>query len=223
MLGRARCRTSGEILLFNFGNLLGFILLFWQRIAMNDKIKPWSAPIDDFEKINKDSVKFIFETAEKRLKHLLEVSDRTTNRAYSFLTTCIPLVAFLLASLFKHYFGNEADNLPCFLLPLLWGAVLICIGSTALLLQVVTPRDMHQIGREPKHIFTKELLLDERYQNENQYKLLLVAETEEFQSRIDFMQSQSNNRVGKVKLALYLLVGCAFIALFDLLLLVLFQ
>lgn len=164
-------------------------------------------PFLDIKNLDKDAVKFIFESGEKRLKHLLEVSDRTTNRAFTILSGLIPLVAFLLSVLYKHYFGGAAGLLAAELFWLSWLSLVAALAAMILLTLIVFPRSMHQLGREPKKLLTVDLLQHEYYTDS--YKLLLYIESEELQGRIDYMQRQSNRRVRLFKAALMIIAGYA--------------
>ena len=166
----------------------------------------WEAPIKDLNLLNKDAAKFVFESAEKRLKHLLEVSDRTTNRAVAVVTALIPLTAFLLTTLYKHYWGGIESLLEDKMILLVWASIVVCLISLVLFGIVIFPRNMHQMGREPNQLFTEEFLEDEYYQDELQYKSYLVSETEDFQGRITFMQVQNNRRIKLFKWALLAIV-----------------
>lgn len=183
----------------------------------------WQAPFDLFNQLDKDSAKLLFDLAEKRLKNILETADKTTNRAYIVLTATIPLVAFLFSALFKHYFGATDTHLSGLLLVACWLTILVSLISNAFLLRVAFPRDMHQVGREPKMLFTNELLTDTYYQEDKQAKMLLIYETEDLQQRIDYMQTQSNNRVYWFKTAVFLLFGYAFLCFIILSVLALFR
>lgn len=188
-----------------------------------ENTNPWRVPVEDLEKLDKDTAKFLFDYGEKRLKHLLEVSDRTTTRAISILTLSIPLVGFLLSALFKHYFGDDSSLLSIQILIACWVSIVVCLFCMICWGIVGFPRVMHQMGREPKVLFKKELIDNEYYLKENQFKLILIVETEELQQRIDYMQAQSNRRIcilktGLLTIAFY--TGACFITL---VLLVLFQ
>lgn len=169
----------------------------------------WMAPDAAYADLHKESAKFLFDAAEKRLKNLLDVSDRTTNRAIGTFGLLIPLLGFLLAALFKHYFGKPTDQLAAFLLAVCWLSSWVCLISIGWLYRTAFPRDMHQMGREPRLLLNQELLTNEYYQGEKQYTRLLVAEIEDLQDRIRYMQAQSNQRVADIKKCFTLLAWYA--------------
>jgi hypothetical protein len=173
----------------------------------------WIAPVVSLPLLDKESAKFVFESAEKRLKHILDVSDRTTNRSISILTGIIPLLAFLLTGLFKHFFGKPEDAFSNQSLVICWISVIVCLLVIVLLGVVAFPRNMHQMGREPKFLYIKDFVDNDSYKNELQYKLYLVAETEDLQQRIDYMQAQSDFRVKLLKTT-FLVIVFYFLACF---------
>jgi len=174
-----------------------------------DTVQTWSAPDAAFADLDKDAAKFLFDSTEKRLKNLLETSDKTTGRAITSLTFLIPLIAFLLSALFKHYFGSTAQSLSEQLLIISWLSCLVCLIAVSYFVRASFPRLMHQMGREPKALLTEEFLQNQYYQGESQYRRLLIGEIEEFQCRISFMQDQSNRRVEWIKVGFSLLGGYA--------------
>lgn len=205
----------------NFSN--DFRLFQQKRKFTMKQSSDWRAPMELFEQIDKDAARFVFESAEKRLKNILETSDKTTTRAYSILTATIPLLAILFTALFKHHFGDAQSHLSGLLLTVSWITVIVCLVSSAMMLRVAFPRDMQQIGREPKLLFTPEMLTHDYYQHEKQLKLFLIYEMQDIQQRICFMQGQSNIRVGLFKKAIYLLFGYALLCFSILVVLALFQ
>lgn len=182
----------------------------------------WIAPIDDLTKLDKDSAKFIFESGEKRLRHLLEVSDRTTNRTIAMLTGQIPLVAFILSLLFRHYVGAPENYLNPIMLGVSWASLIVSLISMILLGRIIFPRDMHQMGTEPKDLIIKDFVENPDYQNAHQYLLLLVIESESLQRRIDYMQDQSNRRVYLFKIALLIIAVYGLLCIAALVLLAIF-
>ena len=67
----------------------------------------WDSELDNFEKIDKDLMKFYFEQAEKSFKSTLELADKISVRAYALLAVVIPVLTILLSYLSKNYFGTD--------------------------------------------------------------------------------------------------------------------
>lgn len=172
----------------------------------------WQVPPEAFHYLDKESAKFLFDAAEKRLKHLLENSDRTTNRAIGLASLLIPLLAFLLTSLSNHYFAQPPKSLSCLLLVFCWLSLWTCALVINMLVRAAFPRDKHQLGREPHLVLTQDLLENEFYQKEAQYLRLLVQEIEDLQNRIHYMQQQNNQRTALVTTCFRVLGGYAFIS-----------
>ena len=160
----------------------------------------WNAPIADIRKLTDSSGKYILEQAEKRLRHLLELSERTTNRAIAILSGLIPVNIYLITLIFNNYYSKTGSlSLP--LITLCWISLAVIFVSIILSSYVAFPRDMHQVGSEPKNIFTDELMKSDFYVNELQCLTIIVGEIEDLQNRIDFMQEQNNKRVVLTKIS----------------------
>ena len=160
----------------------------------------WNAPINDIKKLTDTSGKYILEQAEKRLRHLLELSERTTNRAIAILSGLIPVNIYLITLIFNNYYSKTGIlSLP--LITLCWISLGVIFVSIVLSSYVAFPRDMHQMGSEPKNIFTEEIIESNYYINELQSLTIIVSEIEDLQNRIEFMQKQNNKRVVITKIS----------------------
>ena len=176
----------------------------------------WDSELDNFEKIDKDLMKFYFEQAEKSLKSTLELADKISVRAYALLAVIVPVLSIIFSYLSKNYFGTEL--LSCQLLGLLW-LLFIPVGiSFVLLVKVVFPKDYYQLGREPKYIVKKEYYDNPEYPKEESYKLMLSYELENYQYRISYMDNINNSRVKLIKTAFRVSMGT--LAVFALMLVI---
>ena len=160
----------------------------------------WNAPIVDIRKLTESSGKYILDQAEKRLRHLLELSERTTNRAIAILSGLIPVNIYLITLIFNNYY-SKTGGLTLPLITLCWISLVVIFVSIILSSYVAFPRDMHQMGSEPKNIFINELIESDFYINELQCLTIIVSEIEDLQNRIEFMQKQNNNRVVITKIS----------------------
>ena len=158
----------------------------------------WESGLDNFEKIDKDLVKFYFDQAEKSLKSTLELADKISIRAYALLATCIPFLTIIISLLSKNYLGSEL--LSCQLLLILWVLLIPISFCFISLLKVAFPKDYHQLGREPKYIVEEKYYNNPEYPGESSYKLMLSYEIEEYQNRITYMDKMNNSRVEMIKI-----------------------
>jgi hypothetical protein len=170
-----------------------------------NKIFLWDSELDNFEKIDKDLMKFYFEQAEKSLKSTLELADKISVRAYALLAVVVPVMSIIFSNLSKNYFGIEL--LSCQLLGLLWLLLIPIAISFVLLIKVVFPKDYYQLGREPKYIVKKEYYDNPEYPKEESYKLVLSYELENYQYRVSYMDDMNNIRVKSIKTAFRVSMG----------------
>lgn len=175
----------------------------------------WISEVEDFEKIDKEFVKHCFDSAEKRLRSALEVSDKATTRAFQTLTAIVPSLTIVLTTVISQALKHELKSnvlIPC--------AIALLLGTIAFvqLYKVIFPREMHQLGYEPKELLVKEYFDNENFKGEASFKLLLISHLEDYQEQIQFMDKQNAQRVQGVKdayqcinIAFYLLIIYAII------------
>lgn len=161
-------------------------------------MEKWDYPEIDFNTVDKEYLKCCFEMAEKRLKSTLEVSALATTRAFQTLTAIVPAITLAVASILTKALDHKVHEV---IVP---AAIGIFFGMLAFirLYRVIETRDMHQIGREPSALLKLEYYASKDYANDASYKLLLTLMMVDYQERIDFMDTQNEERVKDVQHAL---------------------
>jgi hypothetical protein len=165
--------------------------------------------VENFGVVSANAMRFVFEQAEKRLKSTLDMADRITVRAYAVLVLLVPCLSAVIG-----IFRNDLKGCT----NAEWLLLMCCVVGLCvvlmLIVKIIYPRDMHQLGREPKVIALPEYYENPDYPHEESYVLLLTFEIEDYQSRIDYMEKQNSKRIYLLKWAY-----CVFVVLFFVLVL----
>ena len=119
-----------------------------------------------------------------------------TTRAFQTLTAIVPAITLAVASILSKGLEHREVIVPA--------GIGIFFGMLAFirLYRVIETRDMHQIGREPSALLKVEYYANKDYANDASYKLLMVLLMVDYQERIDFMDTQNEQRVKDVQSAL---------------------
>lgn len=150
----------------------------------------------DYQKLDKDYLKLCLDLAEKELKSAVETASNATNRGYQALLAIVPSMTLLMSTLLTLMQTGKLDKLT----------LLICIAigwnlfrAFKCLYEVVFPRDMYNIGGQPRTFFIQDHHVDTEKNQEASLKRLIAIQLEQYQIRVDFMHSQNAVRVHKVK------------------------
>jgi hypothetical protein len=163
----------------------------------------WTIQVKDWTLISKDSALFIIGEADKYLKYTIEVSDKVTARAFSFLLICISIFTAIIGFTFKYYSENPGIslNLICNLL----FAIMLLINCYLLIL-IVSPRFFMMTGRIPKEIAIPDFLDNQDLTAEQSHLALILNEIENCQTKIEYNINQNQDRLKMFKRTLIVLI-----------------
>ena len=170
----------------------------------------WKIQVNDWEKINKESAMFIINEADKFLKYTIEVSDKITTRAFSFLLITLTILIGIIGFTFQSYKECSAlsPNLICNFL----FAIMLIIVSVFLIL-IVSPRFFMMTGRSPKEIAINEFLCNDSLTPELSYLALILNEIENYQAKIEYNIDQNQKRTKRFKNILIAMIIASFVYL----------
>lgn len=130
--------------------------------------------------------KFVYENAEKRLQHEIDLAEKITLRSYVLMGILLPLITSL-AGVVMHLTPYSI---------MFYVACVITLASFVLLRYVYKSAGPHlvwQNGFEPKRLFEPTFIDTNKYNsNEVMLKLLYVTELEKIQNKI--LQNQQVNQ-----------------------------
>jgi hypothetical protein len=167
-------------------------------------IEPWESPVSDIAAINKELLKFYFDQTEKCLKSSIDLSDRISTRCYALLAILLPAISIVIGYLVKIVILKE-DSVPA-MHGFLCTALMPLLAGLSLLISAVFPKEYTYLGSSPRNKMVERVFDNEDFKDENSYKLMLVYEIEEYQGRIDYVDSQNKTRVGRIQLAFYIVL-----------------
>jgi hypothetical protein len=184
-------------------------------------------PETDWNTLDKDTFRFYFDQAEKRLKSTLEVAEKATQRAYSLLIGLVPLMTVLVSTLSQYYFYTPTKTVSTttktitittsvlttspILVIACWVALILSFSVLTIAFMVIFPRSAHQLGREPKALARPDYFENPEFKGIACYILNLVDELEDYQRRINFMEKQNEKRVWLTKCALLIIASGFFL------------
>ncbi len=171
------------------------------RLKPRAELTPmWRHGLKDWEKVSKDSYKFVFDQSEKRLKEILDEGKNITTRSYGLIGIIAPLLTASLGVIIKKYLN---DNLNQLLFMICVIDSLILLVSLYLLLQLIKVRHVWYAGTEPDKIFLPRYMEIPGLNEDEQLKYLYLSEIEQNQHRISSNRNANNNRIGIFRYCLY--------------------
>lgn len=158
----------------------------------------WKSKLSDWKSIPVDRYKIFFELAEKRLKDILDESEKITSRSYSLIALIIPVLSLSIAELLKNY---QAPNILTII-----ATIGIVLSSWTLysLIQIINVRDIWYFGTEPLDILIDDFNSSESLSQEELTKALYLSEIEQTQHKISSNKKVNNTRISKFKTCLNL-------------------
>lgn len=127
----------------------------------------------------------MFVQSEKRLDETIKSSESITSRAYKILPIGLTMMVVSSGYIFK-----EKESQILFLAALFtlsWSMI-----SMFLIIRAIWPYAIHVLGSPPKQIFDEEFV--DGFKKDQQFKVLILIQSEDFQERIDFNDSSNKKR-----------------------------
>jgi hypothetical protein len=153
----------------------------------------WNAELSNWKSVSKDMYKYFLDSSEKRLKEILDESEKITTRSYSLLAFVIPVVSLSISSLVM---GKVEFNFSLFL-------NLICLGSSCyviyVLVKLVNAREVWYLGTEPIDIVNDSFTTHETLTQEELEKALYLSEIEQIQHKITCNKVVNDERIEDFK------------------------
>lgn len=173
--------------------------LFTRKKESSIEPVEWMPPIEKYENVPVDAVKFIFSQAEKRLDSTVKVADLITSKSYSLFSLMAGLSIAITGFLVNQLKTTEKSCVYIFV---------SCITAIYLflllffLLQNVFPKKYHPMGSIPSELFANEFF--QGNQDENLKVVhLYVSELENYNKRINHNVNTNDRRQRRLKKCLY--------------------
>ena len=161
------------------------------------EIERWKIDPENMKHMDKDIANFIIDQAEKALKYTIEIADKTTAKALTFLLILLPtastLIGFLVNSVKQYKNTNPGET------GLLGYLLLICIISLIYLVKLFFPRDSMTLGRDPKQLIIDQILQRENCTTEEKLVYYKINEIHNYQHKIEYNRKQNNIRIALFK------------------------
>ena len=158
----------------------------------------WKPTSDEWRKLDKDSLKFIFEQSDKYVKHTFDVSNRITDRAYALILFLFPLLSLCIVTLVIPTTREKFDAILLSWIFVAGAGISYCIY---ILLKVLFPRMFIPSGREPKTLIESNAIKNPKLENETKTKFLYITEITNNQGIIDYNEKQNSDRIEKLQLS----------------------
>lgn len=140
--------------------------------------------------------------AEKDLKGISETSQAITNRAFQVVAALVPMLTISVTTIIKSVVEQtQTVYLICGFVGSLCGII-----ALILLLLIIIPRGMYNVGIHPSHFLKEEYFGTEEDAKLN-VEYLYKYTIEEYQHRINYMLKQNAQRVREYQIALWFVTG----------------
>lgn len=153
----------------------------------------WVHDLKDWENVNLDAYKFIFDQGEKRLSQILDESEKITSKAYTLIGIVIPILSLAIGYLIERH---EVIYKP--LLYILSGVIIIISLCLILLWILIRRRNIWYLGTEPQLIATSAYLESVDLQDEETVKCLYLDGLTHIQAKIT-----SNKEVNRKRITIF--------------------
>lgn len=160
---------------------------------MTDEI--WEIDPENKKHLDKDIAQFILEQGEKTLRHTIEISDKTTARAFNMLLILLPISSTVIGFLI-----NEVKNAKSYkeIDIYFFGCItIICTVALMYVVKLIYPRKTMEIGREPKNIAVNNMLQNDK-SPEEKLRVIKLNEIRNCQYKIDYNRKQNAQRIQMV-------------------------
>jgi len=154
----------------------------------------WRHNLKDWEKVNKEVYKFCLDQAEKRLKDIIEDSEKITSRSYTLIGVLIPLLSICVGIILKYIISNSPLDLIVYMSIISVLIIGYCLWSLSKLVGV---RQIWSSGTEPVNIVKSEYLEIESLIDDEPLKFLYLSEIEQIQHKIDQNNIINHKRIKK--------------------------
>ncbi len=163
----------------------------------------------NFKDFNVKSLEHIFDESKERHNDINQESHRITNRSFSLilLGTSIITAFFGLSALFhasvyvKFFFCLNIFPV------LLFAWAIVTLGS------LIFPRHAYGLGSTPSKVAIPSLLVSDKYNQEEMYKILLIRQIEQCQRAIRHNDKLNEKRRTKLKFAMAMMLAAFLIYL----------
>ena len=150
----------------------------------------WQVDIQDWQKANKDIVKYALEEGKVRLLHTVELAERISSRGFVLISLMVPIIGLFVWSVYGKYANSQlSKSVDIDLNALIWGfspVVMLCILTVLL----IFPRKRSAKGNLPSHILTSEIV---GFKNEKSYLSLLIGKCESIDQAIKYNSLSNPN------------------------------
>lgn len=164
---------------------------------------------DNWNKWPEPTAMFIFSQAEAKLKQLIEAGRLITDRSYKLLTTCTTLILISLAYIIKSVVDGTGTPILSLLAVI---TTLILFFAIVILMQLMFPRSVMPIGRNPNEIMT-ESFFHKDYDHKDITLAVILTEIQSYEDCIQFNENDNEKRLKLFKIALWLIISVLPIAL----------
>lgn len=172
---------------------------------MNENI--WEPDVDDFDKVNVETYKVIYEQAKERHAEVIEESSVITGRAMTLINVYVVALTGLIGFIYakKPYLGTELS------LGLL---IVLCLGAAAyvfyFLIKLITAKNVYYKGSLPSELFYQKSFLELSYEKLEDLKKVYWDKFIQYETAIRSMDGLNKKRIGKYRQVLrvsYLIIA----------------
>ena len=175
----------------------------------------WRHSLKNWENVSKDCYDFAFQQGEKRLKDILDESEKITTRTYALIGIVVPIISINLGVLINNL-NNKDVSIVLSLFSIVTTLVLgLCLWF---LYELISSRDTWYNGTEPKSIVKSEFMELENLVNDEPVKNLIKGELEIIQQKIDCNSQINANRIITFSICLKIIIVTTIAAIVSLLL-----
>lgn len=162
----------------------------------------WRIEIENWKSVDIAAANTIFTEANKYLMATHEVAEKITNRAFNIFVILVPVFSLTFGYLFYLKQSNGYVNLIYAV------GLLVVVGCSYFLFQVIFPFSFHSPGRKPKELFLSQFFS----LNANEQNLAIVLnEIETCQLKIEHNENINSKRLRTLRNVLVALGSTALV------------
>jgi hypothetical protein len=142
----------------------------------------WNTDLKHWKKVNKEVYKFCLEQGEKRLKDIIDDSEKITSRSYTLIGVLIPVLSICVGIVLKYVIDKTTFDLVVYLSIICVPILGCCLWHLSKLVGI---RRIWHAGTEPKNLCKSEFIEFDSFKEEDAIKYLQLSEIEQIQYKID--------------------------------------
>ena len=171
----------------------------------------WKLKITNWTNIPIETALVLFNESTDYLKYTIDLSEKITQRAYTFSVVIIAAIGALINFMLSFQVKTPYDKI---IFGLIFLSVLILFVLSLYLVKIIFPFGLKQMGRQPKELNDDKYLTPSHLTKEQSYLAFIVNEIQNNQVKIDFNLQANSERLRLLKTLIILILSSFFLFVF---------